>query len=449
MIGSLYSGVTGLKANTSAMSVIGDNIANVGTTGFKTSRVSFANVFSSTLSQSGTEIGNGVQLTGVNAQWDSGSLENTTNATDLAINGTGLFVVTDPATGGSYYTRAGNFEWDAQGNLVTTDGYIVQGYSIDTDGTVAQTTSGIALPNGTSEPKATTEITFGLNLNSEAEDGDTFSSSITTYDSRGSEVTLDIRFTRVVNYDHDADATTASLTGWTWDVVTTSLPTGASCDGGSGYLEFNSDGSLNESASFTTYTTANVVDLNGDGTPDNTVGENSGFNPIIQISGLNGDAAADDMNVTWTFLNENGDSDGSITSYGSESAKTAQSQDGYASGSLQSVSVNEDGIFTAVYSNGSMIPFSRLALADFPSYSGLAKMGSNLYAASINSGNALISAANTTGLGSISASSLEMSNVDLATEFVEMITTQRAYQANSKVITTSDEILQELINLKR
>ncbi|BBO88294.1 flagellar hook protein FlgE [Desulfosarcina ovata] len=425
MIGSLYSGISGLKANTSAMAVIGDNIANVDTTGFKTSRVSFANIFSSTLSQSGLEIGRGVTMNGVNPQWDSGSLENTTSGTDLAVNGTGLFVVTDPSTGSTYYTRAGQFEWDSDGNLVTPDGFVVQGYSIDTDGEIGGLTD-IALPNGTSDPSATTELTFGINLNSDAEAGDTFTSSITTYDSLGSEVILDVVFV--------ADGSG----GWDWSVDVD--PTSATCNTG-GHIEFDVEGNLDTTASYYDSDITVDDDSDGDATNDAVSG-----NPVIAITGLDG---ADDMSISWSYLDSSGDSDGSITGYASESTKTAQSQDGYPSGSLQSVSVDEDGYFTGIYSNGSMIPFAQIALADFPSYSGLAKMGSNLYAESLSSGQALIGTANTASLGSVSSSTLEMSNVDLATEFVEMITTQRAYQANSKVITTSDEILQELINIKR
>ena len=404
MIGSLYSGISGLKANTSAMAVIGDNIANVDTTGFKSSRVSFANIFSSTLTRTGLEIGRGVSLNGVNPQWEAGSLENTSSATDLSVNGTGLFIVNDPSTSISYYTRAGNFEWDNEGDLVTPDGFIVQGYSIAADGTVGNVED-ISLPNGTSAPSATTELSFGMNLDNGTAVGETFTSSITTYDSLGSEVILDVEFTR-------------TAAGWSWD-VTPSVGSSAT----TGTLTFDANGVLN-----------------------------NGANPTIVIddgSGGNLPNGAAPMSITWTMYDATGASDGSITGYDSESAKTAQTQDGFPSGSLQSVSVDEDGYFTGIYSNGSMIPFAQIALADFPSYSGLAKMGSNLYSASLSSGQALISGPNTASLGSIAPTTLEMSNVDLAGEFVEMITTQRAYQANSKVITTSDEILQELLNIKR
>jgi flagellar hook protein FlgE len=407
MIGSLYSGISGLKANTSAMAVIGDNIANVDTTGFKSSKVSFANIFSSTLTRTGLEIGRGVTLNGVNSQWETGSLENTSSATDLSVNGTGLFVVNDPSTSIPYYTRAGQFEWDNGGNLVTPDGFIVQGYTIATDGTVGNIEN-ISLPNGTSAPSATTNISFGINLDADAADGDTFTSSITTYDSLGSEVILDVVFT----YD-------LANTEWDWTV---SPSVGSSSSTGS--VSFDADGVLTAPAA----------------------------NPTIVVddgAGGNFPNGADPLSITWTMLDAAGASDGSMTGYSSDSTKTAQTQDGYPSGSLQSVSVDEDGYFTGIYSNGSMIPFAQVVLADFASYSGLSKMGSNLYAASLASGQALISAPNTASLGSIAPSTLEMSNVDLAGEFVEMITTQRAYQANSKVITTSDEILQELINIKR
>jgi flagellar hook protein FlgE len=153
--------------------------------------------------------------------------------------------------------------------------------------------------------------------------------------------------------------------------------------------------------------------------------------------------------TTWTMLDATGVSLGDITGYASESGTTFQYQDGYPAGSLRSISVDETGVVTATYSNGEMTPMFQAALVDFPSYDGLAKMGRNLYAESIASGQALPGVAGTGRLGSVAPSSLEMSNVDLAEEFVKMITTQRAFQANSRVITSSDEILQELINIKR
>jgi flagellar hook protein FlgE len=418
MIGSLYSGISGLKANTSAMAVIGDNIANVDTNGFKASRVSFANIFSSTLSQTSVQIGRGVTLNGVNPQWEAGSLENTNSATDLSVNGAGLFMVNDPSTGIAYYTRAGKFEWDNEGNLVTPDGFIVQGYGIDQATGAIQPIGDIALPNGSSEPNPTQNISFGLNLDSDINAPD-FTSSITVYDSLGAEINVDVNFTKVAG-------------GWDWAVVTTP---GASATNGE--IRFTASGDLDTEAVLTPEITRW---REGAGAWNTT-------NPTIQITGLG--PATTPQNITWNYLDTTGATDGSITGYSSESSKTAQSQDGYPSGSLQSVAVDEDGFFTGIYSNGSMLPFAQVVLADFASYSGLAKQGSNLYAESLASGQALIGSPNAAGMGSIAPSTLEMSNVDLGTEFVEMITTQRAFQANSKVITTSDEILAELLNIKR
>ncbi|MFO7644691.1 MAG: flagellar hook protein FlgE [Desulfosarcina sp.] len=406
MIGSLYSGISGLKANTSAMAVIGDNIANVDTNGFKSSRVSFANIFNSTLSQPQLQIGRGVTLNGVDAQWHAGVLENTSSATDLSVNGAGLFVVTNPNEGVNYYTRAGSFQWDRNGHLASPDGLMVQGYSIDTAGNVGAI-GNIALPNGISAPNATTNMTLGINLSSDAADGATFNTSITTFNSLGSEVILDLVFTR------NGDA---------WDWAASVDPAVGTCTD-TGTLAFDTTGALDPAAT-------------------GTIG-----NPLIRITGLAG--AVDPMEITWTYLDADGETDGSITGFGAVSARTAQSQDGYSSGRLQSVSVDENGYFTGLYSNGSLIPFAQIALADFPSYAGLAKRGSNLYSESMASGQPVIGPPNTASLGTIAPSTLEMSNVDLATEFVEMITTQRAFQANSKVISTSDEILAELLSIKR
>lgn len=405
MIGSLYSGISGLKAQTSAMAVIGDNIANVNTTGFKTSKVLFANVFNATLGQSRMQIGRGVTMSGLSPNWNAGTLETTNSVTDLAINGQGMFIVRDPANNGQYYTRAGQFEFNSDHRLVTTDGFEVQGYSIDANG-VRGALGAITLPNGLSTPMATTQLTMGLNLNSGAEDGDRYDTTVSVYDTLGNSVELNFNFVR------DGD-------GWNWYVVP-SAGDAVPPEGAPGRLEF---------------------------TPDGTLIPPVGGNPVIEVTDTN--LGGEDLSVTWIMLNDAGDSSGSVTGYAGTSVKTAQTQDGYPSGMLQGISVDNDGIFTALYSNGTMAPFAQIALADFASYAGLAKQGSNLFTSSLASGQPVITAPNSAGVGAIAASSLEMSNVDLAQEFVALITTQRAFQANSKVITTSDEVLAELINIKR
>jgi flagellar hook protein FlgE len=412
MIGSLYSGISGLKSNTSAMAVIGDNIANVDTTGFKVSRVSFSNVFSSTLGQNKLQIGRGVTMSSVSSYWGSGPLENTNNSTDLSINGKGMFVVRDQNNGVQYYTRSGKYEFDNAGYLITQDGMRVQGFSISSTGAIGGLDD-IALPAGVSAPQATDEITFGLNLDASATLGDTFDTTITVYDSLGNPVDLTLTFTA-------ADPTVAApgaATAWTWAVT----PSDGAC-ASTGTLAYDTNGNLDPALSVP-----------------------ASANAPIAVTGLTGD----DINITWTYLDTLGATDGSVTGYSSKSAKSAQTQNGYSSGTLQGVTVDEEGIFSGTYSNGYTMPFSQIALANFGSYAGLNKEGSNLFSESLASGQAVISAPGSAGVGTITSNTLEMSNVDLANEFVELITTQRAFQANSKVITTSDEVLAELINIKR
>jgi flagellar hook protein FlgE len=411
MIGSLYSGISGLKSQTSAMAVIGDNIANVNTTGFKTSKVLFANVFSATLGQSRMQIGRGVSMSGLSANWNAGTLETTNNVTDLAINGQGMFIVRDPANNGQYYTRAGQFEFNSNYKLVNTDGMEVQGYAINLDGTRGAL-GAVTLPNGISTPMASTEIGMGLNLNSSAADGDTYDTTVSVYDSLGNSVELNLNFVR-------------NGTGWDWYVTPSAGTAVPAIDTvPMWHLDFTTEGALNP---------AGCIPADA--------------NPTISVTdtGLGGE----DLAVQWTILNNLNETNGTITGYAGTSVKTAQTQDGYPSGMLQGISIDNDGVFTALYSNGTMSPFAQVALADFASYAGLAKQGSNLFTSSLASGQPVITTPNSAGVGAIAGSSLEMSNVDLAQEFVALITTQRAFQANSKVITTSDEVLAELISIKR
>ena len=407
MIGSLYSGISGLKAQTSAMAVIGDNIANVNTTGFKSSRVQFANVFNATLGQSKMQIGRGVTMSGMSSNWNAGTMETTNNVSDLAINGQGMFIVRNPSNNGQYYSRAGQFEFNGSNLLVNSDGLEVQGYAVDNNGNVGALGT-ITLPNGISTPQATAEVTMGLNLDSGAAVGDTYDTTISVYDSLGNSVELNFNFIR-------------SAAGWQW-YVTPSTGAATPAVGAPNQLVFDTNGELVPASS----------------TP-------ASANPTIALTGLQGA----DMSVAWTMLDLTGASDGMVTGYAGSSVKTSQTQDGYPSGMLQGISVDADGIFTALYSNGTMSPFAQVALADFASYAGLSKQGSNLFTSSLASGQPVITVPNSAGVGAIAPSSLEMSNVDLAQEFVALITTQRAFQANSKVITTSDEVLSELINIKR
>jgi flagellar hook protein FlgE len=412
MIASLYAGISGLSANATAMTVIGDNIANVNTTAFKGNRSHFANILSSSLGgESATgNVGRGVEFWGTNAQWTQGSLENSSNPTDLAINGKGFFMVQDPG-GANYYTRAGSFTFDKYGYLVNPDGMKLQGYQIDAAGNVGAITPVYIPGERISAPSATTEFNFDINLDSGSVLNDTYTTAQTVYDSLGNAVPVTFTFTK-----------TAVAGQWT---VAASIPSTA----GSA-VAMTSGG-----AAFTTIT----FDASGA-----MVLPAADVNVALTLT----NGATSPAAMRWD-LYDGTTSRGDVTGYATDSGTTFQYQDGYPAGTLRSITVDDMGVVTATYSNGEMTPVFQVALADFPSYDGLSKMGNNLYAESMSSGQALPSTAGTGRLGNISPQSLEMSNVDLAEEFVKMITTQRAFQANSRVITTSDEILQELINIKR
>ena len=415
MIGSLYAGISGLNANSLVMSVIGDNIANINTTSFKGNRASFANILSQSLGgSSGNDIGRGVQLWGISSSWSQGSIETTSSPTDLAINGKGFFTVRDETDGSTYYTRAGAFNFNNDGNMINPDGLIVQGYEVATVNTDGSFTLGsvtdINVPQESScAPFATTEIRMDINLDAGASVGDTYSSTLTAYDSLGNGIPVTITFTNT-----GAGAWTAEAS------IPSSAGTGATINGGASIpVTFDANGDL----------LTPVAD------------------PTIALTLTNG--ASSPHAFTWDMFNDSGVAYGDITGYASPSVTAFQTQDGYAAGTLRGVSVDDDGVVTGSYSNGQLVPLYQVVLADFPSYWGLAKMGSNLYAESRNSGQPIPGTPGAASLGNINPSALEMSNVDLASEFVKMITTQRAFQANSRVITTSDEILTELINLKR
>ncbi len=414
MIGSLFAGISGLNANALAMTVIGDNIANVNTTAFKGTRSAFANVLSQSLQGAiGNEIGRGVQFWSTSPTWSQGSMENTNSATDLAINGKGFFIV-DDEDGTAYYSRAGLFNFDKDGFLTNPDGLFVQGYvvtSVNDDGTFnLGGMENILVPGeSTTPPSASDEFSVDINLDAGAEVGDDFTTSITVYDSMGGPINVSLTFTKTGTNEWSVEASIPASAG-----------TGATIGGGASMtLTFDENGELLTPAA----------------------------NPTISLALTNG--ADTPLDIEWTLYDDAGASKGDVTGYNADSAVVFQTQNGYPSGTLRGVVVDEYGVITGSYSNGQLVPLFQVALADFPSYYGLAKMGNNLYMESLASGQAMPGTPGSGRLGNISPNCLGMSNVDLASEFVKMITTQRAFQANSRVITTSDEILAELINIKR
>jgi len=414
MIGSLFAGMVGLNVNSTSMTVLGDNIANVNTTAFKSNRSSFANILSSSLAGSvSSDVGRGVQFQGTTPMWTQGTIENTNNPTDMAINGSGFFALQDSG-GANFYSRAGEFHFDRDGNLVNLGGLFVQGYEVtgtNPDGSlVLGAINHINVPGGSaSPPSATTTVSVDVNLDSDTAALGTYATTTTIYDSLGNAIPLTLTFTK--------DAVLPNV--WT-AVPTVPATVAAAASMTNADLTFDANGNLQAGAGI----------------------------PVITISGfLNG--AVDPQNITWDVYDATLASNGNITQYSAPSITSYQTQNGYPSGTLRTVDVNEFGVVTGSYSNGQLRPLFQLAMADFASYYGLTKMGKNLYAESLESGPALLGTPQSGRLGSISTNAVEMSNVDLAAEFVKMITTQRAFQANSRVITTSDEILNELINLKR
>ena len=407
MISSLYSGVQGIHANSSALGVVGANIANVNTVGYKSSNITFATILSESLGDGG------VKVWGMNRTWAQGAMEYTTSNTDLAIIGAGLFVVED-AEGAQYYTRAGSFVFDKDGCLVNQDGYKVQGLAI-TSGTASGSPTDIDISSLSFDPKATSEMRMTLNLDSGTPASGTFTNSITVYDSLGNAVPLTLTFTK-----------SATANEWT---VEGSLP--SSVASGTNSVQFDGSDTL-------------TVTFGADGKLTNPTADIG-----ITLNNLT-TGASDTMEINWNVYDEsNGVANDDISQFAGSSGVTFQSQNGYATGSITNLHVGEDGIVNGIFSNGKTMELYQIVLAGFPSYQGLIPLGNNLYSSSADSGLPVVGAPKAGGRGTISSMSLEMSNVDLATEFVKMITTQRAYQANAKVITTSNEVLQELINMKR
>jgi len=405
MIGSLYTSVSGMNAFTEQLSVVSDNIANVETTGYKSSDIAFADVLSTALSSaSGDSVGAGVEVQSISEVWNQGIISTTGSSTDLAINGSGFFIVEDQEIDLSYYTRDGGLEFDSSGTLVTSNGLAVQGYEIDEEGNLGALED-IEISYDAFPPSATTEMSTTLNLDSGTEEAETFSTTTTVYDSLGNEISVTIAYTK-----------SATANEWTWTAEIPSTYGTLTGDTG-GTITFDDDGALV-----------------------------SGADPEFTLELTNG--ADPTQTITWDIYDNTGDTNGTLTQYAGTSALYSQEQDGYASGELYDLSIDENGTIVGSYSNGETQSLYQVALADFNSYSGLNKIGDNLYEATLNSGQAIVGVPGTGQLGNVSGGSLETSNVDLATELSKLITAQRAYQACSRVFSVSSEILQTVVNLK-
>ncbi|MGZ8459906.1 MAG: flagellar hook protein FlgE [Candidatus Deferrimicrobiaceae bacterium] len=471
LLSSLFSGVTGMTAYGNAMSIIGNNIANVNTSGFKAGRPIFGDILSQSLGAS-SQIGRGVEMSKVDTLFQQGSFSTTENITDMAIDGSGFFAVRN--NNGTFFTRAGNFHFDAGGYLVNPENLALQGSQI-INGNVTGSVGDIRIENLTGTPRATgdglngsTGVQVAANLDSRVAPplpftvsgtsaSTNFSTSITAYDSLGNGHLVNVYFRKNGTNDWEYHVTTDSqeLSGWpgaggpAWPPATAQQ-----VEVGRGVLEFDPTGALNrigQNASPAAYVgnvpTWGAVSYPAAATPLQLEFDFSGGAAQNQMVAFNFGDALTAGPASTPVANSTGKS--GLTQYGSTSTVSYQKQDGYAVGSLRNISINQQGILTGIYTNGQTIDLYQIFLADFKSPSDLLKQGKNLFSQSKDSGEPIIGPPGTSGKGTVVANSIEMSNVDLAAEFVNMITTQRGFTANTRVISTSDQMLTELVNLKR
>jgi len=576
ILSSLFAGVSGLNANGTALSVIGNNIANLSTVGFKGSKATFADLISSSISggSGSVQTGIGVALTSVQGNFSQGSLATSSNVLDLAIDGNGFFMVRD-AQNATFYSRAGLFRLDRNNNVVDPTGFKLQGFLADATGTITGTIGDVALPSTTASPRATTtafvaanlnsatvptgvrgnivasaasttttaagNTSFNINLNGDgvqtitvangltgsglatavqnavralvpndpfkaaayagftasvnasdiftfasgltgttnnsttgtgtvvvtANGGDTlasnlnmlaptsttgtdfqlsdppatsnFSTSMTVFDSLGNSHLLTTYFTKVGdnswNYNTVAPASDVVTANYDPSNVDASL---GIVRVGSGTLTFGTDGTLDRESTVIRYDIGTAA-----GTSGTVPGELQ-----IDFNGATPDQLLA-MNFGSSVTTDGGSGLDGTTQFGSTSALVQQTQDGFAAGSLQAFSVDGNGIINGRFSNGQLRALAQVVLARFPDPIGLTRTGKNTFAQSGNSGQPVTGTPDSAGLGRVLSNSLELSNVDLGESFIDMIAAQRGFQANSRVITTSDEILQELVNLKR
>ena len=408
--------LSGLNAHSSELSVISNNLANLNTTGYKDQATSFRDLFYQTVGSTGSgnpvQIGNGVQVEGVSANFNDGSLDNTDVPTDMAITGDGFFVT--QKDGEMQYTRAGNFAVSKSGELTTQDGQVVLGYAatagvIDTGAALGPLQVGKGLTN---PAQATTSVQLNSNLNAAANVGDVpFNTPVTVYDSLGTPHVLSFQF-----------AKTAANT-WSYQVTIPAAEVGGPGQGptviaGPSPLVFDTNGKLTTPA-------ANISGITVTGFAD----------------------GASDLKLTWN-LYDNSDSP-TITQMAAPSATASTSSNGYNSGTLKDFNVDSLGVLQGTFTNGQVMALGQIAIASFANEQGLGRVGSNVYAPTLASGAAVVGTPGSGGRGVIAGGSLELSNVDVAKEFAKMILAQRGYEANAKVVTTFDTISQDTISLIR
>lgn len=443
--GAMNSGISGLKSFSNAMGVIGNNLANTNTIGFKAGRTLFSDLIPTNVSGTGgtSQIGRGVSLSVVDNIFSQGSLESSSSNLDLAIEGSGFFMVRNPESLANNYSRAGAFRLNEAGYLVNPEGYIVQGYPRSTTGNFADLTSDIQINTRSfvsGEASSMVDLTTNLNANDEINIGgwniddpivsSNFATTSQVFDSLGNTHLITTYFTKTGVNTWEYNQTVPAA-----DIATTDPPhapedisngENAIVRVATGSFEFDSSGLLSRIVD----EAGNEFDSNSLNWPNVTINEG-------KLNWING--ATNNLPLDYKM---------NVTQFATDSKVVTQQANGYSSGYLSDVSVDDEGTIIGTYSNGESRQLAKLALAKFSNTNGLEKLGKNLYAVTSASGPADIGTPGS-GVGKIFSNALEQSTVDIAEEFTKMIVTQRSFQANSKTITTTDEMLNEVINLKR
>lgn len=421
---SFNIGISGLKSMGQNMSIIGDNIANSQTTGFKASRGEFQDVLSLSLKgiDGGDQFGVGTKLAHIKPMFSQGDISRTDSYTDLAIHGDGFFTV--KAKFGKGFTRDGSLHFNKKGELVNSDNYNVMGFPSDGNGKFINKLEPIKMSGSTIPAVNTSKVTFDMNLDSRAkiqefdindpDETSSFANSVTVYDNVGTARLLTVYYNKI------------GANQWQYHVTVDGSDAvdgekGKMVEMATGKLIFSDEGQLAEE----------VVD-------ENSFNFNLGAKPDQKIEFNFGESLAED-----------GDGSQAITQYGSFSSVNRHSQDGYSAATLTSLAFDDDGVLSAVYNNGQVKNVAQIAIAKFDNNEGLYKKGKNLFKESYSSGQATVGKPNEGGRGDILSKSLELSNVDIAHEFVGLMTSQRNFSANAKAVQTADQMLQEVLSLKR
>ncbi len=408
--------LSGLDAQSNALSVIANNLANLNTDGYKDETTSFRDLFYQTMGTTGggnpIQIGDGSSVETVSSNFNDGSLDNTGVPTDMAITGNGFFIAEQ--NGALQYTRAGNFAVSKNGVLTTQDGQTVLGYPavggvVNTGAALGAIQVGSGL---TSPASATSSVTLNCNLNANANVGDPpFNSPVTVYDSLGMPHVLSFQFSKT------------GANAWSYQITIPAADTGSTSSSptviaGPSPLVFDTNGKLT--------------------TPASNVGG-------ITVTGL-ADGASD-LNFSWNLYDSTGAP--TVTQMAAASTTASTNQNGYASGTLQDFNVDSSGTLQGTFTNGQVMALGQVAIASFANEQGLQRSGSNAYAPTLSSGAAVVGTPGSGGRGVVTGGSLELSNVDVSTEFANLIIAQRGYEANAKVVTTFDTIAQDTIGLIR